>query len=42
MITRREFLAQTAGLTAAAVTRPLHSRAPGALVTVYKSGSCKC
>jgi hypothetical protein len=43
MITRREFLAQTAGLTAvAAVTRPLHARAPGALVTVYKSGSCKC
>ena len=43
MITRRDFLAQTAGL--AVITTgagPLLARAPGPLVTVYKSATCKC
>jgi hypothetical protein len=43
MITRREFLAHTAGLAAvAAGVRPLLARAPLPLVTVYKSATCKC
>ena len=43
MITRREFLAQTAGLAAVATgVRPLLARAPLPLVTVYKSATCKC
>jgi hypothetical protein len=43
MINRREFLAQTAGLSAfAAAARPLWAVVPRPLVTVYKLGTCKC
>ena len=43
MITRREFLAQTAGLAAVgAAARPLLAASAGPLVTIYKSASCKC
>jgi len=43
MISRREFLAGTAGLAAvSAAVRPLLALSPRALVTVYKSSACKC
>jgi hypothetical protein len=43
MISRREFLAQTAGLTAvAAGAGRLLAATPGPLVTVYKTATCKC
>lgn len=43
MISRREFLAQAAGLAAvAAAAGPLWAVAPGPLVTVYKNPTCKC
>ena len=43
MISRRDFLVQTAGLvTIAAAGRPLLARAPDPLVTVYKTAGCKC
>lgn len=43
MISRREFLAQAAGLAAvAAAAGPLRAVVPGPLVTVYKNPACKC
>jgi len=43
MISRRDFLSHTAGLAiAAAGAGRLLAIAPSPLVTVYKSGTCKC
>jgi hypothetical protein len=43
MITRRDFLARTAGLAAAvSAARPLLAASAGPLVTIYKNASCKC
>lgn len=43
MISRRRFLAQTAGLIGvAAAARPLLAVSPGPVVTVYKSPDCTC